>query len=191
MFRKCKPKAVVEREAVSDLAGRTAVAAGHAAERAAHAAREARRVATPAVRNGTRNALEALGEAAERAAEVLTETAEKLAVREKLAEHAEPPAVTPRPKKKHRVCKLLFLGAVAGGIMAVAKSPLKTKLANKLFGEPADDEEIEAITLPVDEAPDGEATSAPSDEAEPPHTRKRHTRNHSSETAETEVSEGE
>ncbi len=185
MFGKSKRSALADRgEAVSDLAGRTVVVAGHAAERAASAAREARKAASPVVRKGAHTAAGALSDAAERAAEVLAETADRLAssdtstsARERLADRAEALAAAVRPKKKHRVRKVLFLGAIAGGVVAVVKSPLKTKLANKLFGEPATDDDLDAITLPVDEAPDGEASSA---EEAPRAVRGNHSHSHKS-----------
>ncbi len=165
MFRKSKSNALMERDAVS----RAVAVAGQAGERAATAARDARRAAAPVVRRSAHTAAGALSDAAEKAAEVFADTADKLAsadqtfaARERLADRAEQLAAAVRPKKRHhRIRKLLLISAIGGGIVALVKSPLKTKLANRLFGEPATDEDIEAITLPVDEAPDGEATGTP------------------------------
>ena len=55
-------------------------------------------------------------------------------------------------KKHHRIRKLLVLsGLVSLAYVLVAKTPLKAKLSELVFGPPLDDDEPESITLPVKE----------------------------------------
>ena len=162
MFSRKSKAAVAERElskgseAMSDFAEKAVVVAGQAAEKAAHAAQQARRAATPVARKTALGAAETLTLTAEK----LAEAAEKLAnseagmhARERMADTAEAVAVSVRPKrKKHRIRKVLILGAVVGGIIGLVKSPLPGKLADKIFGAPPEDDDFEAITLPADDA---------------------------------------
>ncbi len=158
--------AVIEREA-SNVGSRAAEVVGEAAsdlaERAVTAAQNAQRVATPVLRTAAEKSAETLSHAAERAAVVLADTAGRLAdtgeeragqaavaARQRLADASEALAVAVRPKKKRRVRRLLVLGAIAGGVVALFKSPLRSKLADRLFGAPPDfdDDLPESITLP-------------------------------------------
>src|SRR5487761_1217862 len=169
---------VIERE-VSNAGSRAAEAVGDVAAefagRAVSAAREAQRVATPVLRNAAERSgpvlrsaaeksAETLSHAAERAAVVLADTAEKLAesgeehaiqaslvARSRLADASESLAKAVRPAKRHRVRKVLAGVLVIGGIVALVRSPLKSKIADRLFGAPPefDDDEPESITLPV------------------------------------------
>jgi hypothetical protein len=164
--------AVLEREAPS-AGSRAAEVVGEAAsdfaERAVAAAQNAQRVATPVLRSAAEKSAETLSHAAERAAVVLADTAERLAesaeerggqataaARQRLADASEALAVAVRPKKRHRVRRLVILGAVAGAIVAAARSPLRAKLADRLFGAPPefDDDTPESITLPPTAQPD-------------------------------------
>ena len=57
-----------------------------------------------------------------------------------------------RPKKKtHRVRNLLIGAAVVGGIFALIQSPLRTKIQERLFGPPPEDDDLPQITLPDDD----------------------------------------
>ena len=138
------------------------------AQRALVAAREAQRVATPVLRSAAEKSAETLSHAAERAAVVLADTAEKLAetseehaatasdaARTKLADASESLAKAVRPAKKtHRVRRALTAALVVGGVVALVRSPLKGKIADRIFGAPPefDDDEPESITLPTTSA---------------------------------------
>ncbi len=57
-----------------------------------------------------------------------------------------------RPKKKtHKVRNLLIGAAVVGGIFALVQSPLRSKLQERLFGPPPEDDDLPQITLPDDD----------------------------------------
>ena len=172
MFSRKSKAAVAQREAargseaMSDFAEKAVVVAGQAAEKAAQAAHQARRAATPVARKTALCAAETLTLTAEK----LAEAAEKLATseagmlaRERMADTAEAVAVSVRPKrKKHRVRKVLILGAVVGGVIGLVKSPLPGKLADKIFGAPPEDDDFDAITLPADDAEALEPSTATS-----------------------------
>jgi hypothetical protein len=143
-------------ETVGDVAERAATMAGQATERAALVAKVASKSATPALRGAAHTAAGTLSEAAERAAEILATAADRLAsadastaARERIAERAEAlaAAIRPRRRKRHLFKKALFVSVIAGGVVALVKSPLKSKLADRLFGPPPS-YEPEAITLP-------------------------------------------
>ena len=178
--------AVIERE-VSSAGSRAAEVVGDAAsdfaERAVAAAQNAQRVATQLLCTPKEKSAETLSHAAERAAVVLADTAGRLAdtgeeragqaavsARHRLADASEALAVAVRPKKRRRVRRLLVLGGVAAAIVALVRSPLRTKLADRLFGAPPefDDDIPQSITLPSSsqgEAADT-AESTPRDEQE-------------------------
>ncbi len=180
--------AVIERE-VSSAGSRAAEVVGDAAsefaERAVAAAQNAQRVATPVLRTAAEKSAETLSHAAERAAVVLADTAGRLAdsgedragqaavaARHRLADASEALAVAVRPKRRRRVRRLLVLGAIAGAIVALVKSPLRSKLADRLFGAPPDfdDDLPESITLPSSSShAETETTqdSGPPDDQEP------------------------
>jgi hypothetical protein len=158
--------AVIERE-VPGAGSRAAEVVGEAAsdfaERAVAAAQNAQRVAAPVLRTAAEKSAETLSHAAERAAVVLADTAERLAetgeeragqaavaARHRLADASEALAVAVRPKPRRRVRRLIVLGAIAGALVALVKSPLRSKLADRLFGAPPefDDDIPESITLP-------------------------------------------
>jgi hypothetical protein len=158
--------AVLERELPS--AGMRAAevvgdAASDLAERAVAAAQSAQRVATPVLRSAAEKSAGTLSHAAERAAVVLADTAERLAdtgeervgpavvaARHRLADASEALAVAVRPKRRHRIRRIVVFSAITGGIVALVKSPLRSKLADRLFGAPPQFEEDipESITLP-------------------------------------------
>jgi hypothetical protein len=152
--------AVIERE-VSSAGSRAAEVVGDAAsvfaERAVSAAQNAQRVATPVLRTAGEKSAETLSHAAERAAVVLAD------VHERLAESGEQ-----RPKKRRRFRRVLVIVLAGGGIVALVKSPLRSKLTDRLFGAPPDfdDDAPESITLPSSTT-QGQAPSAASIESEP------------------------
>jgi hypothetical protein len=166
--------AVIEREAPS-AGSRAAVVVGDAAsefaERAVAAAQNAQRVATPVLRTAAEKSAETLSHAAERAAVVLADTADRLAesgeeragqaafaARHRLADASEALAVAVRPKRRRRFRRLIVIGAIAGAVVALVKSPLKSKLTDRLFGAPPefDDDIPESITLPTSSGSDAE-----------------------------------
>jgi hypothetical protein len=138
-------------------------AASDLAERAVAAAQSAQRVATPVLRSAAEKSAGTLSHAAERAAVVLADTAERLAdtgeervgpavvaARHRLADASEALAVAVRPKRRHRIRRIVVFSAITGAIVALVKSPLRSKLADRLFGAPPQFEEDipESITLP-------------------------------------------
>jgi hypothetical protein len=138
-------------------------AASDLAERAVAAAQNAQRVATPVLRSAAEKSAGTLSHAAERAAVVLADTAERLAdtgeervgpavvaARHRLADASEALAVAVRPKRRHRLRRLVVFSAITGAIVALVKSPLRSKLADRLFGAPPqfEDDIPESITLP-------------------------------------------
>ncbi len=149
-------------------------AAEKAAERAGEAAREARKNAEPMLRTAAERAAEQLSDVAERAAEVLSDTAERLAqqgaekgaqasvaAREKLADASEKLAEAVRPPKKRRGRRVLLFGAVVGGAVAVAMSPLGQRIRGMITGSRANEmPEPQSITLPVQQASTGEPSAA-------------------------------
>lgn len=170
--------AVLEKE-VSNAGSKAAETVSDLADRAVAAAGAAQRAATPVIRSAAQTSAGSLSQAAGKAAVVLSDTAEKLAVsgserageasivaRHKLADASEAVAGAVRPKKKrHRIRKLVFVSAILGGIyVLLAKTPLKTKIADLAFGPPVEDEEPEPITLPSALPPTTD-TETPSDAA--------------------------
>jgi hypothetical protein len=160
-------------------------AASDLAERAVAAAQSAQRVATPVLRSAAEKSAGTLSHAAERAAVVLADTAERLAdtgeervgpavvaARHRLADASEALAVAVRPKRRHRIRRLVVFSAITGAIVALVKSPLRSKLADRLFGAPPQFEEDipESITLPSSHqdagAPDEQAQADTEDTAE-------------------------
>jgi hypothetical protein len=167
---------VIERE-TSSAGSRAAEVVGEAAsdfaERAVAAAQNAQRVASPVLRTAAERSAETLSHAAERAAVVLADTAERLAetgeeragqaavvARQRLADASEALADAVRPKRRRRFRRLIVVGAIWGAVVALIKSPLRSKIADRLFGAPPefDDDIPESITLPSS-AP-GDATAA-------------------------------
>ncbi|HWF58483.1 MAG TPA: hypothetical protein VG520_09030 [Candidatus Dormibacteraeota bacterium] len=135
------------------------------------------------LRTAAEKSAETLSHAAERAAVVLADTAERLAetgeeragqatlaARTRLADASEALAVAVRPKRRRRVRRLIVLGALAGALVALVKSPLRSKVADRLFGAPPefDDDIPESITLPSSTSTTGEAReeTVPHDEPE-------------------------
>jgi hypothetical protein len=133
------------------------------AERAVAAAQTAQRVATPVLRSAAEKSAETLSHAAERAAVVLSDTAERLAdsaevrggqaatgARHRIADASQALAVAVRPRKPRRARRLVVLSAIAAAVVALVKSPLRSKLADRLFGAPPEfeDDTPESITLP-------------------------------------------
>lgn len=167
MLGRRSKSAVIERE-VSHAGSRAAEVVGEAAsefaERAVAAAQSAQRAATPVLRTAAERSAETLSHAAERAAVVLADTAERLAesgeeragqaavaARTRLADASEALAQAVRPKRRRRLRKLVAIGAIVAGLVALVRSPLRTKLTDRLFGAPPEfeDDAPESITLPA------------------------------------------
>jgi hypothetical protein len=176
MFGRRSKTALLEKTA-NDAGSKAAETVADLAEKAVAAAREAQRTAAPVIRKTALNSAETLSHAAGKAAVVLSDTADKLATsgseaageagfiaRHRLADASEKLAEAVRPKKKRRLRKLLFAGAIAGGLyVLLTKTPLKNKLADLAFGPPIEDEEEpEPITLPVTSAENDGAPAASS-----------------------------
>jgi hypothetical protein len=168
MFGRRRSTAAVLEQEISDAGSKAAETVGELAERALTIAREAGHVATPAIRNATHYSVEGLSKAAERASEALADTAERLAktsdvraadatnaARVRLADATERLAgvVRPKPQKRHRIRRILIVGAIVGAIVGLVRSPLRNKITERLFGPPPDDEPG-SITLPYGEAED-------------------------------------
>lgn len=138
------------------------------AERAVLAAQAAQKAATPVLRSAAEKSAETLSQAAERAAAALADTAERLAegqaglaARKRLADASEAIAVAVRPKKRRRVRRFIVLGVLAGAIAALARSPLRSKVTDRIFGAPPqfEDDTPESITLPSSGDTVGDSTS--------------------------------
>ena len=151
-------------DTAQEFAARAMVAARDAQRAAAPVIRSAAEKSAPVLRSAAERSAETLSHAAERAAIVLADTAEKLAesgeehaavatdaARTKLADASESLAKAVRPKKSHRVRRVLTVALIAGGVVALVRSPLKGKIADRIFGAPPefDDDEPESITLPT------------------------------------------
>jgi hypothetical protein len=147
-------------EDITEARNRAAETISELAEHAVAIAREAGKNARPTVKHGA----EGLSHALERAAGTLADTAEHLsnsdgrigaasdAARERIAEASGKLSTAIRPKKKtHRVRNLLIGAAVIGGIFALIQSPLRSKIQERLFGPPPEDEDLPQITLPDDD----------------------------------------
>jgi hypothetical protein len=147
-------------EDVAAARGRAAETISELAEHAVSIAREAGKNARPTVKHGA----EGLSHALERAAGTLSETAEHLAsgdgrigaagnaARDRIADASGKLSTAIRPKKKtHRIRNLLIGAAVIGGIFALIQSPLRSKIQERLFGPPPEDDDLPQITLPNDD----------------------------------------
>ena len=114
-----------------------------------------------------------ISEAGAKAAETVNELADRAlalareagtsdvttAARTRLADASERLADAVRPKPKtHRIRRVLIVGAVAGGVVGLIRSPLRGKISERLFGPPAEDEPG-SITLPYDEKADSGSDS--------------------------------
>ena len=142
-------------EDIAEARGRAAETISELAEHAVAIAREAGKNARPTVKHGA----EGLSHALERAAGTLAETAEHLsddgrinAARGRIADASDKVTAAIRPKKKtHRIRNLLIGAAVIGGIFALVQSPLRSKIQERLFGPPPEDDDLPQITLPDDD----------------------------------------
>lgn len=152
MGRKQRNARTEELEAqASDAGSRAVETITELAEQAWALAREVSHVASPAVQRSA----ESLARALERAADSkLARAGEQqaaevaLVARERIADASERLAEAIRPKKEHHRVRntMIGLGAV-GAIGALVGSPLRSKLTERLFGPPPEDEP-ESITLP-------------------------------------------
>ena len=121
------------------------------AEQAWALARELTHVASPAVQRSAESLARALEKASDsklarageqQAAEVA------LVARERIADASEKFADAIRPKREHHRVRNTMIGlAVIGAVAALVGSPLRSKLTERLFGPPPEDEP-ESITLP-------------------------------------------
>jgi hypothetical protein len=142
---------------ISEARNRAAETISELAEHAVALAREAGKNARPTVKHGA----EGLSHALERAAGTLAETAEHLssssdgrinAARDRIADASGKMTSAIRPKKKTHRLRNLFIGAaVIGGIFALVQSPLRSKIQERLFGPPPEDDDLPQITLPDDD----------------------------------------
>ena len=164
-MKKRKSRTASIEKAASDVGSRAVESIGDLAEQARALAREVRHVASPAVQRSA----ESLARALERAADSkLARAGEQqaaevaLVARERIADASEKFADAIRPKKEHHRIRntMIALGAV-GAIAALVGSPLRSKLTERLFGPPPEDEP-ESITLP------GADMSAPSEQRDSP-----------------------
>ena len=121
------------------------------AEQAWALAREVSHIASPAVQRSA----ESLARALERASDSkLARAGEQqaaevaLVARERIADASAKFAETIRPKREHHRVRNTMIGLVAvGAVAALVGSPLRSKLTERLFGPPPEDEP-ESITLP-------------------------------------------
>lgn len=152
MGRKQRNSRTEELEAQASEAGSRAVETiTDLAEQAWALAREVSHVASPAVQRSA----ESLARALERAADSkLARAGEQqaaevaLVARERIADASEKFAEAIRPKREHHRVRNTMIGLVAvGAIAALVGSPLRSKLTERLFGPPPEDEP-ESITLP-------------------------------------------
>lgn len=152
MGRKQRNSRTVELEAQASEAGSRAVETiTELAEQAWALAREVSHVASPAVQRSAERLARALERAADsklarageqQAAEVA------LVARERLADASERLAEAIRPKREHHRVRNTMIGlAAVGAVAALVASPLRSKLTERLFGPPPEDEP-ESITLP-------------------------------------------
>ncbi|MBV8528988.1 MAG: hypothetical protein JOZ75_11790 [Candidatus Dormibacteraeota bacterium] len=135
------------------------------AEQAWALAREVSHVASPAVQRSAESLARALERAADsKIAKAGEQQAAEVALvaRERLADASERFAVAIRPKKEHHRVRNTMIGLVAvGAVAALVGSPLRSKLTERLFGPPPEDEP-ESITLPgADMSTHAEHSDAP------------------------------
>lgn len=167
MGKKQRTSQTAELEAqASDAGSRAVETITDLAEQAWALAREVGHVASPAVQRSA----ESLARALERAADSkLAKAGEQqaaevaLVARERLADASEKfaDAIRPRKEEHHRVRNTMIGLIAVGAVAALVGSPLRSKLTERLFGPPPEDEP-ESITLP------GAEVTSPSDEPEPP-----------------------
>ena len=116
---------------IAEARNRAADTISELAEHAVSLARDAGNAARPTMKLGA----EGIGHAFERAADASGKLTGAI-----------------RPKKKtHKIRNLLIGAAVIGGIFALVQSPLRTKLQERLFGPPPEDDDLPQITLPDDD----------------------------------------
>ena len=167
MGKKQRTSQTAELEAqASDAGSRAVETITDLAEQAWALAREVGHVASPAVQRSA----ESLARALERAADSkLAKAGEQqaaevaLVARERLADASEKfaDAIRPRKEEHHRVRNTMIGLIAVGAVAALVGSPLRSKLTERLFGPPPEDEP-ESITLP------GAEVTSPSDEPEAP-----------------------
>ena len=166
MGRRQRNSRTEELEAQASEAGSRAVEPiTDLAEQAWALAREVSHVASPAVQRSA----ESLARALERAADSkLARAGEQqaagvaLVARERIADASEKFAEAIRPRREHHRLRNTMIGLVAvGAVAALVGSPLRSKLTERLFGPPPEDEP-ESITLP------GADMSAPSERSDTP-----------------------
>lgn len=152
MGRKKRTSRTEQLEAQASEAGSRAVETiTDLAEQAWALAREVSHVASPAVQRSAESLARALERAADsKLAKAGEQQAAEVAMvaRERLADASERFAVAIRPKKEHHRVRNMMIGLAAlGAVAALVGSPLRSKLTERLFGPPPEDEP-ESITLP-------------------------------------------
>jgi len=100
-------------------------------------------------------AVETVGELADRALNLAREAGQSdvtNAARARIADASErlADAVRPKQPKTHRIRRIIIVGAIAGVIVGLIRSPLRSKISERLFGPPAEDEPG-SITLPYED----------------------------------------
>jgi hypothetical protein len=167
---------------ITEVRNRAADTISDLAEHAVAIAKGAGDAARPTVKQGA----EGLSHALELAAGTLAVTAERLAndervsaasyaARERIADASGKLSTAIRPKRKtHRVRNLLIGAGIIGGIFALIQSPLRSKIQERLFGPPPEDDDLPQITLPDDDheidvshASDPDVSRASATESEP------------------------
>ena len=166
MGRKQRKSRTDELEAQASETGSRAVETiTDLAEQAWALAREVSHIASPAVQRSAESLARALERAADsklaRAGEQQAAEAALIA-RERIADASEKFAEAIRPKQVHHRLRNTMIGLVAvGAVAALVGSPLRSKLTERLFGPPPEDEP-ESITLP------GADMSAPPEHSDTP-----------------------
>ena len=167
---------------ITEVRNRAADTISDLAEHAVAIAKGAGDAARPTVKQGA----EGLSHALELAAGTLAVTAERLAnddrvsaasnaARERIADASGKLSTAIRPKRKtHRIRNLLIGAGIIGGIFALIQSPLRSKIQERLFGPPPEDDDLPQITLPDDDheidvshASDPDISRASAADAEP------------------------
>jgi hypothetical protein len=164
-MKKRKSRTASIEKTASDVGSRAVESIGDLAEQAWALAREVRHVASPAVQRSAESLARALERAADsKIAKAGEQQAAEVALvaRERLADASEKLADAIRPKKEHHRVRNTMIGlAAVGAVAALAGSPLRSKLTERLFGPPPEDEP-ESITLPG-----ADMTAPPEQEASP------------------------
>jgi hypothetical protein len=66
--------------------------------------------------------------------------------------------VRPKPKRRRRLRRLLIGGGIVTSVVVIVRSPIRTKITERLFGPPPEDEPG-SITLPRTETEESSSES--------------------------------